>query len=388
MMVCICIVVVMAVAWWLWPSADQPSQQGGRPGFGGSGAAVPVRVADVDQRPFEVFHKALGTVTPLNTVNVRSRVAGELMEVHFTEGQRVEAGQLLAVIDPRPYQVALNQAQGMLQQNQALLRNAQVDLDRYKGLFAEDSIARQTLDTQQAQVEQYRGTLASDQAAVEEARLNLEYTRIHSPIEGRLGLRQLDVGNLLTANAETPLVVITQTQPIAVSFTLPEGHLTPVVSRFRQGEALVVQAWDRGERELLAEGVLQSLDNQIDAATGTLRLKAQFDNNDELLLPNQFVNVRLRVQTLDDAVVVPSASIQYGARGAFVYVVDEQSLARIRSVELGPADGALTVVLGGLAGGDRVVMEGTDRLRDGSAVDVVGRAGEALEEPAVERLGR
>lgn len=389
-------VVVAAIAlllWWLWPTAAEttPSQRTGRPGAGAFGAPTPVRVATVQQGPFEVFYKALGSVTPLNTVNVRSRVAGELVEVHFEEGQRVKAGDLLAVIDPRPYEVALQQAEGTLQQNRALLQNAEVDLKRYRGLFDDDSIAKQTLDTQQALVNQNKGTLASNQAAVNEAKLNLQFTQIRAPIAGRVGLRQLDKGNLVAANDTTPLVVITQTQPMAITFTLPEGELPPVITRFRNGDQLSVQAWDRGERLRLGDGVLHSLDNQIDATTGTLKLKAQFDNEAELLLPNQFVNVRLRVETLENAVLMPSAALQFGSQGSFTYVVGEDSKVELRTLEVGPSNGETTVITKGLSAGERIVMEGTDRLRNGAEVEVVDRkrlAEDAAENPTVDIQAR
>jgi len=376
------IIVVALLLWWLWPTAtEQPQQQrGGRPAFGAFGGPTPVRVATVEKGRFDVYAKALGTVTPLNTVNVRSRVAGELVEVRFEEGQRVKAGDLLAVIDPRPYEVALQQAEGTLKQNRALLENAQVDLKRYRGLFADDSIAKQTLDTQQALVNQYQGTLASNQAAVNEAKLNLQFTQIRAPIDGRVGLRQLDQGNLVAANDATPLVVITQTQPMAISFTLPESELPPVISRFRRGDELSVQAWDRGERMLFGEGVLESLDNLIDPTTGTLKMKARFDNEAELLLPNQFVNIRLRVQTLEEATLIPSAALQFGSRGNYAYVVGDDSKVELRVLEVGPSNGEMTVVAQGLSAGERIVMEGTDRLRDGSEVEVVDR--QTLDEKA------
>ncbi|MEW9048070.1 multidrug transporter subunit MdtA [Stutzerimonas nosocomialis] len=371
------LLVVAAVAllvWWFWPKAPETTPQraaGARPAFGAAGP-TPVRVARVESGEFQVFYKALGSVTPLNTVNVRSRVAGELKEVRFEEGQRVKAGDVLAIIDPRSYEVALQQAEGTLRQNRALLQNARVDLDRYRGLYAEDSIAKQTLDTQQALYNQYEGTLAANQAAVNEAKLNLEFTRIRAPIDGRLGLRQLDQGNLVAANDATPLVVITQTQPTAITFTLPEGNLTPVLSRFRDGNPLAVEAWDRGETTQLGSGVLHSVDNQIDATTGTLRLKAQFDNEQELLIPNQFVNVRLHVQTLENVVLAPSAALQFGNRGTFVYVVGEEDKVELRLIKTGPSDGETTVITEGLQPGERIVMEGTDRLRDGNRVEVVG----------------
>ncbi|MHB0820475.1 MdtA/MuxA family multidrug efflux RND transporter periplasmic adaptor subunit [Stutzerimonas stutzeri] len=387
------ILFVLAAAvllvWWLWPGADEKPQQPRGP-RGMLGGPTPVRVAPAEKGRFEVYVKALGTVTPLNTVNVRSRVAGELLEVRFDEGQRVKAGDLLAVIDQRPYQIALQQAEGTLQQNRALLQNAEVDLKRYQGLFADDSIAKQTLDTQQALVSQYRGTLASNQAAVNEARLNLKFTEIRAPIDGRVGLRQLDLGNLVAANDATPLVVITQTQPMAISFTLPEGELPPVISRFRRGDELQVQAWDRGERVLFGAGVLESLDNQIDVTTGTLKLKARFDNEAELLIPNQFVNVRLRVETLDDATLIPSEALQFGSRGHFAYVVGDDAKVQLRILDVGPSNGVQTVINEGLAEGERVVLEGTDRLRDGTEVEVVDRrklAEEAAANPVIETQG-
>ncbi|QLF91758.1 MdtA/MuxA family multidrug efflux RND transporter periplasmic adaptor subunit [Pseudomonas sp. ABC1] len=375
------LIAVLLIVWWLWPSeSSAPASRGSS--FASFGQGIPVRVEPVRQASFDIQNKALGSVTPLNVVNVRSRVAGELVEIHFEEGQRVKAGDLLAVIDPRPYKVALQQAEGTLQQNQALLKNAETDLRRYRHLHAEDSISRQTLDTQEALYSQYKGTLASNQAAVDEARLNLAYTHIRAPIDGRVGLRQLDKGNLVAANDSTALVVITETQPVSISFTLPEGDLPAVLSRHRRGETLQVQAWDRGERQLLGEGVLASVDNQIDATTGTLKLKARFDNEDEVLIPNQFVNVRLRVETLENALMIPSSAVQFGGRGIFAYVVKEDNTIEIRTLELGPENGEFTVIRKGLNAGERVVLEGTDRLRDGSDVEVVESA--AAEQSAVD----
>ena len=303
------LLIVVALCWWLWPSASKKAataQPAGhtsksgmmRPGFGGSTQAVPVRVSEVTRGDFPVYYKALGTVTALNTINVRSRVAGELVKVYFKEGQMVKAGELLAEIDPRSYQNALLQAEGTLLQNQAQLKNAQVDVQRYRGLYAEDSIAKQTLDTAEALVGQYQGTVKTNQAAVNDAKLNLDFTKIRAPITGRVGLRQLDVGNLVAANDTTALVVITQTEPIVVSFTLPEKDLALVLERYRSGAKLPVQAWNRGDTQELATGVLSSIDNQIDITTGTLKFKALFDNRDQVLFPNQFVNVHLLADTL------------------------------------------------------------------------------------------
>ena len=402
------IVVLLAagLAWWQWPAGDK--SQGGargpaggslsgpaRGGFramagGGGGGPVPVRLAEAVRGDFPVELKALGTVSAYNTVSVRPRVSGQLVKVLFEEGQQVKAGDLLAQIDPRPFQVALQQAEGNLQQSRAELKNAELDLKRYQGLYAEDSVAKQTLDTQQAKVEQLRGTLHNLEATVAEARLNLGFTEVRAPLAGRLGLRQVDVGNLVTSSDTTPLVTITQTRPIAVSFTLPEAELPAVLRHFRAGERLSVEAWDRGERQRLAEGTLASLDNQIDTATGTVRLKARFENADEMLFPNQFVNARLRVETRRDVTLVPAAAVQFGANGTFVYVVDGENKVKVRPVTVAANNGEQSLIGEGVAVGERLVLEGTDRLREGSKVEVVdgqGKAGAADKAPA-EQPGR
>ncbi|WP_278959665.1 MdtA/MuxA family multidrug efflux RND transporter periplasmic adaptor subunit [Aquipseudomonas alcaligenes] len=363
--------------WWLLPGKPAAKKVGNSPWDG----PVPVRLTEVGSGDFHIELKALGTVTALNTVNVRSRVDGELVKVFFEEGQLVKAGDLLAQIDPRPYQVALQQAEGTLAQNQAQLKNAEIDLARYQGLYAEDSIAKQTLDTQQALVGQYRGTVKSNQAAVAEARLNLDFTRIRAPITGRLGLRQVDLGNLVRSSDSTPLVVITQVEPIAVNFTLPEKDLPPVLARVRDNQKLRVEAWDRGEQQRLAEGELHSLDNQIDVATGTVKLKARFANAGEQLFPNQFVNVRLRVETRQQATLIPSAAVQFGARGTFVFVLGEGDNVQIRDVRIAASDGATSLVEEGVKVGERLVLEGIDKLKDGSQVQVIGNEPGALAQP-------
>ncbi|NVN63194.1 MdtA/MuxA family multidrug efflux RND transporter periplasmic adaptor subunit [Pseudomonas putida] len=378
------LLLVAALAWWLWPAATPAHKEasggrggkgvgmiGGRPGFGGSSDPVPVRVVPARTGDFPLYYKALGTVTATNTVNVRSRVAGELVKIHFKEGQRVKAGDLLAEIDPRPYRIALQQAEGTLAQNQAQLKNAQVDLARYKGLYAEDSIAKQTLDTAEAQVAQFQGLVKTNQAQVNDARLNLDFTQIRAPISGRVGLRQLDLGNLVAANDTTALVVITQTEPINVAFTLPETELSTVLERYRSGASLPVEAWDRSDSKLQSTGVLGSIDNQIDTTTGTLKFKGRFENKDLALFPNQFVNVRLLADTLKQVVMAPAAAIQFGNDGTFAYVVNEQSTVNVRKLKVGASDGENSVILDGLKAGDRLVLEGTDRLREGTQVEVV-----------------
>ncbi|POG10738.1 efflux transporter periplasmic adaptor subunit [Pseudomonas putida] len=376
------LLLVALLAWWLWPAAtpDHKAAGGGRggkgmgmgrPGFGGSTDPVPVRVEPVRVGDFPLYYKALGTVTATNTVNVRSRVAGELVKIHFKEGQQVKTGDVLAEIDPRPYRIALQQAEGTLAQNQAQLKNAQVDLARYKGLYAQDSIAKQTLDTAEAQVAQFLGLVKTNQAQVNDARLNLDFTQIRAPINGRVGLRQLDLGNLVAANDTTALVVITQTEPISVAFTLPETELNTVLDRYRSGASLPVEAWDRTDSKLQATGVLGSIDNQIDTTTGTLKFKGRFENKDLALFPNQFVNVRLLADTLKQVVLAPAAAVQFGNDGTFAYVVNDQSTVNIRKLKVGASDGQNSVILDGLKAGERLVLEGTDRLREGTKVEVV-----------------
>ncbi|MEK1906009.1 MAG: MdtA/MuxA family multidrug efflux RND transporter periplasmic adaptor subunit [Pseudomonas sp.] len=376
-LIALIVLAVLLLLWWQWPA--KPQGEAGQKGpWDRDEGPVPVRLASVTRGDFNIELKALGTVTALNTVNVRSRVDGELTKVLFEEGQLVKAGEPLAQIDSRPYQIALQQAEGTLAQSQAQLQNAEIDLARYKGLYAEDSIAKQTLDTQDALVGQYRGTVKNNQASVADARLNLDFTRIRAPISGRVGLRQVDLGNQVKSSDTTPLVVITQVEPIAVSFTLPEGELPPVLAKVRANQKLRVQAWDRGEQQQLADGVLHSLDNQIDTATGTVKLKARFENASEQLFPNQFVNVRLRVETRAGATLIPSAALQFGSRGTFVFLVDAEHKVQVRRVTVGASDGATTLISEGLAVGDRVVLEGTDKLKDGSAVQEIDDSGKAV----------
>ena len=396
------LLLIAGLCWKFWPTSSTtkdtaaPKAATGhagrsgamRPGFGGATGPIPVRVAPATLGDFPLYYKALGTVTALNTINVRSRVGGELVKVNFEEGQMVKAGDLLAQIDPRAYQNALLQAEGTLLQNQAQLKNAQVDLERYRGLYAQDSIAKQTLDTAAALVGQYQGTVKTNQAAVNDAKLNLDFTQIRAPIAGRLGLRQLDVGNLVAANDTTALVIITQTQPISVAFTLPENSLDTVLGRYHTGAKLPVEAWDRGDTKLQASGVLQSLDNQIDITTGTLKFKARFDNRDQGLFPNQFVNVRLLADTLKNVVLVPSAAIQFGTNGTFVYALDGDNKVQIRQLKVGDSNGDSTVIKEGLAAGDRVVLEGTDRLKDGSVVEVVNDSNEVPTTPTEHLQGK
>lgn len=332
---------------------------------------VPVRVIAATQENLPVQLKALGTVTPLNSVTVRSRVDGELVRVLFEEGQVVKQGQLLAEIDPRPYQVALAQADGTLRENEVQLQNAEIEEQRLQDLLKQNFVSKQSLTNQQAQTRQLRARLITLQAAVDSAKLQLAYTRIQAPISGRLGLRKVDRGNLIRSGDTEGLVSITQTQPISVVFTVPETEVADLLDARRQNGSLKVEAWDRSERRPLANGTLASLDNQIDTATGTLKLKAAFTNDDGRLFPNQFVNVRLHVREIDQAVVIPNASVQYGAQGNYVFVVGDDGKVTIRPVVLGASNDDRLVITRGLMRGERVVLEGLDRLREGREVQII-----------------
>ena len=333
--------------------------------------AIPVRAEASKKQDVAIHIRAIGTVMPLNTVVVRSRVDGQLIKVHFTEGQEVKQGQLLAEIDPEPYRLRLAQMEGAFLQSQSQVRTAKSDYDRFKQLHQQTLVTLQQLEAQQALVAEREGMLAAEKARVDDARRQLDYTRVEAPIAGRLGLRQVDAGNMVRAGDAGGLVTITQTRPITVTFTVPEVELQKVVEPIRAGETLHVEAWDRNERGILATGTLRTVDNQIDIATGTLRLKAEFPNTDEKLFPNQFVNVRLRVRTLKDALVIPAVGVQFGSRGNYVYIVGAENKAAVREVGLGPSENQVQVITKGLALGDVVILEGLDRLREGRVVTVL-----------------
>jgi multidrug efflux system membrane fusion protein len=381
------LLLLAGAAYWYWAGNAEPARpQGGRGRFGQGNQPTPVRVVPVRTDNIAVQIHALGTVTPLNTVTVRSRLDGELVRVLFSEGQRVQQGQLLAEIDPRPYQVALAQAQGQLEENQARLKSAQADLARYEQLAKEGLITGQQVSTQQALVQQYQGALQANQAQVNNAKLQLAYTRVTAPIDGRLGLRQVDPGNLVRSGDTNGLVVITQMRPISVLFTVPEADLPAVLEGMRSGKKLTVEAWDRADKSKLAEGTLRTVDNQIDTATGTIKLRAEFANTAEQLFPNQFVNIRLGVQTIRDATVIPAAAVQRASFGTFVYVVNDNNTVSIRNVALGPAEGDTVSITDGLAANERVVLEGVDDLKEGAKIEIItgNRPGPAADATAPE----
>jgi multidrug efflux system membrane fusion protein len=329
---------------------------------------------------------ALGTVTSLATVTIRTQISGYLMKIDFKEGEEVKKGDLLAEIDPRPYEAALAQANGNLTRDQALLKGAQVDLTRYQGLAAQSAVPHQTLDTQVALVAQYQGTVEADHAAVKAAQVNLQYCHIVSPLDGRVGLRQVDQGNYVTPGDTNGLVVITQLQPISVLFTLPEDNLQAISKRIQAGATLPATAYDRSGVNKIADGVLQTFDSQIDPTTGTIKLRAQFPNDTRALYPNQFVNVRLLVDTHSDVTVMPTAGIQRGVPGTFVYLVNSDSTVSVRKVELGVTDGERVEVVSGLAPGDRIVVDGADKLRDGAKIAIRTEAGSGSH-PASDKSG-
>lgn len=355
-------------------SAPGVAQQKKPAGSGGGRRNMPlppVQAALAVEKSVPQYLSGLGTVTASNTVTLRSRVDGQLMALHFNEGQQVKAGDLLAEIDPRPYQVQLTQAQGQLIKDQATLDNARRDLARYQQLVKTNLVARQQLDTQQSLVRQSQGAVDVDKGAVDSAKLQLTYSKITSPINGRVGLKQVDIGNIISSGDTTGIVVLTQTQPIDAIFTLPEANISTIVAAQNSGQPLVVEAWDRTNQHQLTQGQLLTLDNQIDATTGTIKLKARFDNQDNALFPNQFVNARLKIGTLQNAVVIPTAAVQMGNEGHFVWVVDSNNKVSKHTVIAGTQDSQQTVITGGLSAGANVVTDGIDRLTEGATVEVI-----------------
>src|SRR5208337_3304934 len=371
------VVAIVAGGWWYLRSRGGQGSSaaaeaaGNNPGNGGqpSNMAVPVVVATAHRGDLPVYFNGLGTVTAFNTVTVRSRVDGQIVKINFTEGQNVKEGDALIEIDPRPYQVQLEQAQGQLAKDQAQLKDMQVDYERYQLLFKEGVIPKQQLDTQQAQVGTYEGAIKADEATIDNAKLQITYSHITAPISGRVGLRLVDMGNIVHASDTNGLLVITQLQPIAVLFSLPQDQLPEVVAKMRTGRQLEVEAYDRDNSDKIASGKLLTIDNQIDTTTGTYKLKAVFDNAKNELFPNQFVNVHLLVDTKKNVVLVPTTAILRGPQGTYVFSVSPDNTVKVRTVTIAETNGNVTGISSGLASGDVVVTDGQDKLQDGTKVD-------------------
>jgi len=375
------VVVLLIIAaaiggWYYWGSPAATEEKAAKGRRDPNARPMPVVAQPAKKGSIDVYVNALGTVTPRNSVVVRSRVDGQLMKVHFSEGQQVKEGEVLAEIDPRPFQVQLTQAAGQMAKDQALLKNAQVDLQRYRTLLAQDSIAKQQVDTQEALVRQYEGTVQADQGAIDNAKLQLTYSRVTAPISGRVGLRQVDPGNIVHSADANGIVVITQLQPITVLYPIPEDNVPRVMSRLNSREPVSVEAWDRDMKNKIETGRLATIDNQIDTATGTVKLRAEFGNANSALFPNQFVNVRMLIETQTDATLVPSAAIQRGSPGTFVYVVKDDQTVTVVPVKLGPVQGETTAIASGLTPGQSVVVDGADKLREGSKVELISRDGQ------------
>jgi multidrug efflux system membrane fusion protein len=368
------LLIVAGIVWWTkhqQANAPEPAGRGGR-----NAAPMSIVPETVGKGDINITLNGLGTVTSLATVTIRSQISGYLQKIDFKEGDEVKKGDLLAEIDPRPFEATLAQAKGQLARDEAMLKGAQVDLARYQGLAAQNAVPHQTLDTQIALVGQNQGTVEADRATVKSAEVNLQYTRILSPLDGRVGLRQVDQGNYVTPSDATGLVVITQLKPISVLFTVPEDNLQAISKRLQSGAVLQAAAFDRGGAKKIADGALLTFDSQIDPTTGTIKLRAQFPNETEVLYPNQFVNIQLLLDTHKSVTTMPTAGVQRGVPGTFVYLVNADDTVSVRKIDLGVTDGDRVEVRSGLQPGDKIVVDGADKLRDGARINVRAEAGD------------
>jgi multidrug efflux system membrane fusion protein len=364
------LLIIAGIVWWnRQDSAPQPANAGR------NAAPMSIVPQTVGKGDIGIKLNALGTVTSLATVTIRTQISGYLQKIDFKEGDEVKKGDLLAEIDSRPYEATLAQAKGQLARDEAMLKGAQVDLTRYQGLAAQNAVPHQTLDTQVALVAQNQGTVEADRGTVKSAEVNLQYCRILAPLDGRVGLRQVDQGNYVTPGDSSGLVVITQLQPISVLFTVPEDNLQAISKRLQAGATLPAAAYDRSGTNKIADGTLQTFDSQIDPTTGTIKLRAQFQNDTKTLDPNQFVNIQLLLDTHKDVTTMPTAGVQRGVPGTFVYLINADNTVSVRPIKIGVTDGDTVEVLSGLAPSDRIVIDGADKLRDGAKINVRAEAG-------------
>ena len=362
------IIAVMAFAVWFFflCHSDDKNQAG----HGAKGVAVPVSVAVAKIADIPVYLSGLGNITPRSNVTVHTRIDGQLMKVLFNEGQMIKKDDLLAQIDDRPYVAALEQAKGTLVKDEALLTEAKINLERYRTLWKQDSIAKQQLDTQSSLVKQYEGAVENDRGLLDNAKVNVVYTKITSPVSGRLGLRQVDAGNIVHASDANGIVVVAELQPITAIFTIPEDNIASVLQPFSKGEKLIAEVWDRDNKNKLATGTLTAIDNQVDSSTGTVKCRGEFANEDNALFPSQFVNIRLKLATQKDAITIPAAAVQRGTQGEFVYLVQPDSTVSVQKIKLGAGNGDIVSVVEGIKDGDQMVVDGTDSLRDGTKIEI------------------
>ena len=377
----IVLAAILGGGYWIYRTyyAQQPATTAGR---NPQGAPQSVGAATIGRGDVRVVVNALGTVTPIATVTVQTQISGQLLDVAFTEGQMVKKDDFLAQVDPRPYELLQAQYEGQLARDQGVLAQAKVDLARYQKLAEQNSIARQQYEDQVYIVQQDEGTVKLDQALIDQQKLNVLYCHIVSPVTGRIGLRLVDPGNYVQTANSTGIAVVTQLQPITVIFPIPEDDLPEVMPQINAGTTLEVSAYDRANVKKLATGKVAAVDSQIDTTTGTVKVRAQFDNTDNALFPNQFVNAQLLVKTLNDVITVPTAAIQRGAPGTYVYILNADNTVSVRPINIGPSDGPMAAVNSGLSEGERVVVDGTDRLRDGARVIVPGSRGQKTESGA------